>query len=84
MRALSLTVRCNEACALSARVVRGNGPSLAKGALPGKAATQRTLRLKLTRAGRRALRDGRYRLELTLSDGAGNARLVERSLKLRR
>jgi hypothetical protein len=25
-----------------------------------------------------------HRLELTLTDGAGNARLVERSLKLRR
>jgi Ca2+-binding RTX toxin-like protein len=84
LRSLSVVVRCNEACALSARLVRGNGPSLAKGAQPVAATTQRTLRLKLTRAGRRALRAGRYRLELTLSDGAGNARLVERSVKLRR
>ena len=58
MRALTVVVRCNEACALSARLVRKNGPSLAKGALAERTMAQRTLRLNLTRAGRRALRTG--------------------------
>ncbi|HEY6886630.1 MAG TPA: hypothetical protein VI300_02585, partial [Solirubrobacter sp.] len=62
----------------------GNGGSLAKGSVTSLAATERTLRLKLTAAGKRRLKDGRYRLELTLADAAGNTRLVERSVKLRR
>jgi subtilisin-like proprotein convertase family protein len=90
-------VRCDEPCAIVAHLYRGRAPLAARqSARPvvlarasGRltAAGSRTLTLRPTAQGRRALRSAR-RIAVTLrvraSDAAGNLRMVDRRLTLRR
>jgi Ca2+-binding RTX toxin-like protein len=78
---LAVAVTCDEACSVSAKVTQqGHKTVLARGALRALATGTRTLRPKLTHAGRRA-RHGRFRVALTLTDAAGNARHVSVRVK---
>ena len=67
---------------MDGRVSR-DGRGLSKGALP-LAAGRRVLRFALTRTGRKVRAGGGFRLELTVTDAAGNVRHVARHVKLRR
>jgi plastocyanin len=80
---LTLTFRSSERATATA-TLRRRGRTLAKGS--AKAGTT-TIRLKLTKAGRSALRRGhrvKATLSLTLRDASANARTVKRVLTVRR
>ena len=73
-------VRCTEPCGATAQL-KGKRGVVARGALKQLALGPRTLRLKLTNAGRRALRTGQYELTVR-SPTVGNARRVVRTLQV--
>jgi Ca2+-binding RTX toxin-like protein len=81
-RGLTLTVRCNELCTAEA-TLKGRHGTVATGSLKGSSTSRRTLRLRLTAAGRHALSRGRYTLTVTVTDGAGNTDSVVRTLQVR-
>src|SRR5262249_2999308 len=76
-RGMKLTVRCDEPCRVHAELTGKQGVA-ARGALTQFSAQARTLRLK----SRRAARPGRYSLTLTVTDRAGNARRIVRTLRV--
>ena len=78
---LELSLRCNELCGATAQL-KGKRGVVATGALKQLALGPRMLRVKLTTAGRRALRTGKYELTVTVTDGAGNARRVVRTVRV--
>jgi plastocyanin len=83
LKGLTLTFRTSERATATA-TLRRRGRTLAKGT--AKAGT-RTIRLKLTKAGRSALRRGhrvKATLTLTLRDASANARTVKRVLRVKR
>jgi plastocyanin len=83
LKGLTLTFRSSERATATA-TLRRRGKTLAKGtAKAGKT----TIRLKLTKAGRSALRRGhrvKATLSLTLRDASANARTVKRQVTVRR
>jgi plastocyanin len=83
LKGLTLTFRSSERATATA-TLRRRGRTLAKGS--AKAGTT-TIRLKLTKAGRSALRRGsrvKATLSLTLRDASANARTVKRVLTVKR
>ena len=83
LKGLTLTFRSSERATATA-TLRRRGKTLAKGT--AKAGTT-TIRLKLTKAGRAALRRGhrvKATLALTLRDASANARTVRRTVSVRR
>jgi plastocyanin len=83
LKGLTLTFRSSERATATA-TLRRRGRTLAKGT--AKAGTT-TIRLKLTKAGRSALRRGhrvKVTLRLTLRDASANARTVKRVLTVKR
>jgi plastocyanin len=83
LKGLTLTFRSSERATATA-TLRRRGRTLAKGT--AKAGTT-TIRLKLTKAGRSALRRGhrvKATLTLTLRDASANARTVKRVLTVKR
>jgi plastocyanin len=83
LRGLTLTFRSSERATAKA-TLRRRGKTLARGT--AKAGTT-TIKLKLTKAGRAALRRGhrvKATLSLTLRDASANARTVKRTVNVRR
>ena len=83
LKGLTLTFRTSERATATA-TLRRRGRTLAKGT--AKAGTT-TIRLKLTKAGRSALRRGhrvKATLSLTLRDASANARTVRRVMTVKR
>jgi plastocyanin len=83
LKGLTLSFRASERATASA-TLRRRGKTLAKGT--AKAGTT-TIRLKLTKAGRSALRRGhrvKVTLTLTLRDASANARTVKRTVTVKR
>ncbi|MEN3283465.1 MAG: hypothetical protein V7607_4605 [Solirubrobacteraceae bacterium] len=83
LKGLTLTFRSSERATATA-VLRRRGRTLAKGT--AKAGTT-TIKLKLTKAGRSALRRGhrvKVTLTLTVRDAGANARTVKRQLTVKR
>jgi plastocyanin len=83
LKGLTLTFRSSERATATA-TLRRRGRTLAKGT--AKAGTT-TIKLKLTKAGRSALRRGhrvKVTLTLTLRDASANARTVKRVVKVKR
>jgi plastocyanin len=83
LKGLTLTFRSSERATATA-TLRRRGRTLAKGT--AKAGTT-TIRLKLTKAGRSALRRGhrvKVTLSLTLRDASANARTVKRVMTVKR
>jgi plastocyanin len=83
LKGLTLTFRSSERATATA-TLRRHGKTLAKGAAKAGATT---IRLKLTKAGRSALRRGhrvKVTLALTLRDASANARTVKRVVTVRR
>lgn len=79
---LAVHVRCDEPCRLQADLERrGRVVAAATRATPSSA--ERTLRLRLTAAGKRSAPRGTYRLKVTFTDVAGNRATVVRSVRLR-
>ncbi|MDA0160302.1 hypothetical protein OM076_08505 [Solirubrobacter ginsenosidimutans] len=79
---LLLTVRCNEICRASAEITGSRG-TVASGARPGLSFQERRMRVRLSAAGKRALRPGRYQLKVTLTDRAGNKTTIVRPLRVK-
>jgi plastocyanin len=82
LRGLTLAFRSSEHATATA-TLRRRGRTLARGSAKAGATT---IRLKLTKAGRSALRRGhrvKATLSLTLRDASGNARTVKRRLTVR-
>jgi Ca2+-binding RTX toxin-like protein len=92
---LTLSVGCDESCAInatlvatkiSARRAHAAGRTLARRALPLASASPRRVTLRLTHGGRRLLRNARsatLRLAITLTDASGNRHTQWRSLHVR-
>jgi plastocyanin len=83
LKSLTLTFRSSERATATA-VLRRRGRTLARGSAK---AGSTTIRLKLTKAGRSALRRGhrvKVTLTLTLRDASANARTVKRVVTVRR
>jgi plastocyanin len=83
LKGLTLTFRSSERATATA-TLRRRGKTLAKGTAK---AGRTTIRLKLTRAGRSALRRGhrvKVTLTLTLRDAGANARTVKRAVTVKR
>ena len=60
----------------------GSRGTVATAVQNGFSLQERPLRLRLSAAGKRALRPGRYKLTLTLTDRAGNETTIARTLRV--
>jgi hypothetical protein len=91
---IPVSATCNEACSITLRAdvtrklsKRLGGVKIASGKGKGAAGRRVTVRVKLTRKARRALRrrgSVRFVLKATVADGAGNARAASRKAALKR
>jgi Ca2+-binding RTX toxin-like protein len=81
-RGLEIRVRCDEPCRVRADLTR-NGRVLATATRTTPSRALRTLRLRLTASGKRSSLRGTFRLELTLTDLAGNTSTKLRTVRLR-